>query len=332
MTTYKEIKGDVVERVASDPTNPGEGDIWYNTTTGTLKGYQSIGAAWSSAPSLTVSHYQGAGSVNGTQTSSLAFGGEGPAVGGGGPVPTGTDEYDGSSWTSGGALGTGRRTLGGCGTQAAALGYGGEYNGLPSGLNVTEEYDGASWTAGGNLNTTRRYFGGGAGYQTSGLAFAGYAAYPGSPVTATEEYNGTSWTNSNPVNVSNHSRGGCGTQTAALAIGGSGADATATEEYDGTSWSAGGALSAGRYSTGGMGTQTSSLAVSGIGTPDPTVVEQYNGTAWTSFASLGVGQQGGKANGSITSAIVYAGGPPTSLLSSQELDDPSFATQTLTTS
>jgi len=328
MSTFKEIRGTLIKSVSSDPVNPELGEIWYNNTIGVLKGVVLSGA-WSSAPSLTVSHYQGAGSVNGTQEASLAFGGEGSPVGGAGPVPTGTDEYNGSSWTSGGALGTGRRTLGGCGTQTAALGYGGEPPGV--GTNITEEYDGSSWTGGGVLNTSRRYFGGGAGTQTAGLAFAGYAAYPGSPVTATEEYNGTAWTTTNPVNVSNHSRGGCGIQTAALAIGGSGASPTATEEYDGSSWSVGGALSAGRYSTGGMGTQTSALAVSGIGTPDPTVVENYDGSSWTSFASLGVGQQGGKANGSLTSAIVYAGGPPSSLLGSQEFNY-AGTTQTLTTS
>ena len=48
MATYRDIKGDLVETVASDPTNSIEGDIWYNTTTGTLKGLGFKAAAWAS--------------------------------------------------------------------------------------------------------------------------------------------------------------------------------------------------------------------------------------------------------------------------------------------
>jgi hypothetical protein len=37
-----------------------------------------------------------------------------------------TEEYDGSTWTSGGNLATGKRLLAGCGLQTAALGFGGD--------------------------------------------------------------------------------------------------------------------------------------------------------------------------------------------------------------
>ena len=43
MTTFKEIRGTAVQSVSSDPTNPEEGQIWYNNSIGVLKGYQSIG-------------------------------------------------------------------------------------------------------------------------------------------------------------------------------------------------------------------------------------------------------------------------------------------------
>ena len=33
MATYKEIKGTQIEAVSSDPSNPVEGQVWYNTTT-----------------------------------------------------------------------------------------------------------------------------------------------------------------------------------------------------------------------------------------------------------------------------------------------------------
>ena len=38
MATYKEIKGTQIEAVASDPSNPVEGQVWYNTTSNVLKG------------------------------------------------------------------------------------------------------------------------------------------------------------------------------------------------------------------------------------------------------------------------------------------------------
>jgi hypothetical protein len=72
--------------------------------------------------------------------------------------------------TSRGSLNTARQYLAGCGTQTAALGFGGSSATM---LTATEEYDGTSWTASpGSLNTARRNIGG-AGTQTAGLAFGG---------------------------------------------------------------------------------------------------------------------------------------------------------------
>ena len=52
MATYRDIKGDPIETVATDPSNPLEGDIWYNTTSGTLKGLGFQSAAWASGGNL----------------------------------------------------------------------------------------------------------------------------------------------------------------------------------------------------------------------------------------------------------------------------------------
>jgi hypothetical protein len=54
--------------------------------------------------------------------------------------------------------------------------------------------------------------------------------------SATEEYDGTTWTNPNPLNTARQALGGCGTQTAALAFGGTPPVTGATEEYDGSTW------------------------------------------------------------------------------------------------
>jgi hypothetical protein len=108
----------------------------------------------------------------GIQTAGLAFGGNGPS--------NSTEEYDGSTWTAGGNLGTARYSLMGCGTQTAALAFGGTVSG--SAVSNTEEYDGSAWSNTTSM-TTARDLGGGAGTQTAGLAFGGYTA-----IAATEEY------------------------------------------------------------------------------------------------------------------------------------------------
>ena len=130
-----------------------------------------------------------------------------------------TEEYDGSAWTAGGNMGTGRRELAGAGTQTAALGFGGD----PS-PNATEEYDGTSWTAGGNMGTGRGQLAG-AGTQTAGLAF-------GSGLS--ELYDGSAWTNGGNMINWNLFLAGAGTQTAGLAFGGyNGTNIGQTEEYEG---------------------------------------------------------------------------------------------------
>jgi hypothetical protein len=53
MATYKEIKGTQIEVLASDPSNPVEGQVWYNSTSNVLKG-QSVtsSGAWSSGGTM----------------------------------------------------------------------------------------------------------------------------------------------------------------------------------------------------------------------------------------------------------------------------------------
>ena len=53
MATYKEIFGQNIQVVSSDPANPNVGQLWYNTTSQELKGYkQVIGNAWSTGGNL----------------------------------------------------------------------------------------------------------------------------------------------------------------------------------------------------------------------------------------------------------------------------------------
>ena len=52
MTTYKEIFGKPVKVVSTDPTDAGaEGQVWYNSTSGTFKTVLDVGA-WSAGGNL----------------------------------------------------------------------------------------------------------------------------------------------------------------------------------------------------------------------------------------------------------------------------------------
>ena len=110
---------------------------------------------------------------SGSVPSALVFGGDT------GPAAT-TEEYNGTSFTSGGALNEGRSGLRGGtqGTQTAAIAMGG------SSSNNTELYDGTSWTVSTNLGTPRSS-GGPGGTQSSAIYYGG-----GSNLTATEEFTG----------------------------------------------------------------------------------------------------------------------------------------------
>jgi len=39
MATYKEIRGFTIKSLATDPANPLEGEVWFNSTSSTLKIY-----------------------------------------------------------------------------------------------------------------------------------------------------------------------------------------------------------------------------------------------------------------------------------------------------
>jgi hypothetical protein len=56
------------------------------------------------------------------------------------------------AWATGGNLSNARYELGGCGTQTAALAFGGEPN-----TAATEEYNGATWSPSNNLVTARKF-------------------------------------------------------------------------------------------------------------------------------------------------------------------------------
>jgi hypothetical protein len=74
MTLYKGIQGFSVQNLSADPTDPNEGQLWYNSTSNVWKLTSATTAgAWASGGNLNTARAGLAGA--GTQTAGLAFGG-----------------------------------------------------------------------------------------------------------------------------------------------------------------------------------------------------------------------------------------------------------------
>jgi hypothetical protein len=327
MTTYKELFGKAVKFLSSDPTDDIEGQIWYNSTTGTFKTQEFVAAAWASGGNMGTARYILAGA--GTQTAGLGFAGY--------PSPTGaTEEYDGSAWTAGGSYpGAPKEALGGLGIQTAALGFGG-YNPTPV-QSATNEYDGSTWTTGGSLNTARRRCRG-CGIQTAGVTAGGVTGAPNATVTgATEEYNGSTWTTVNSLSgIARRSNVLAGTQTAALSLGGATTGAPfLVEEYDGTSWTADASMPVGYGSASGDGSIIDAWIAGGANSPSPSgTTLTYNGSAWATASTMvnGRSESSFSSGGSGSSGFVGGGNIPPSTNATEEFTGAAFTTKTITTS
>jgi len=307
MTTYKEIFGKPVKFLSTDPDNTeAEGQIWYNSTSGSFKSVEGLEAWSSGSPLITARSYGGGGGSS--QLAAWYAGGSVTAA------VANTEEYNGSGWTASNNINTTRYRIDGAGTLTAGLIAGGVVP-SPAVSAATEEYDGTSWTTSpGSLNTARGY-GATTGIQTAALMFGGNtntADPPASNTGATEEYNGTSWT-SNPTGMNDPRKyvTGVGTQTATVGFAGTiipGANPGAAEEYNGSTWTTVSATNSGSFGRAGFGIQTSAIAAGGIGIG--TTTEKYDGTTWTvSSATLGTPMSdGGDAGNTPSSAGVIFGG------------------------
>ena len=117
MADYKEIKGRTIQSIASDlDSSAGEGQIWFNTTSGDFKTIVTAAGSWSTGGSLTTGRASMA--ATGTRDAGLAIGGGEP------PNSAKVESYDGSSWTETHDINTARRNLGAAGTTTAALAFG----------------------------------------------------------------------------------------------------------------------------------------------------------------------------------------------------------------
>ena len=119
MATFKEIRGQLIKKYTTNPADPLEGQMWYNNTTGTLKGVV-VTEAWSSGNPTINEQKQSYGT--GIQTAALLWAGRGQPPN---PVLAVTEEYNGAGWSAGGTQTAARASGGGAGTQTASLMIGG---------------------------------------------------------------------------------------------------------------------------------------------------------------------------------------------------------------
>ena len=333
MANYKNIKGFNIQYLDSDPPNPIEGQMWFNSTTQTLKGAEVGGApigTWASGNTINNGRYRmqgGAGSIN----AGLIVGGYAPAFPG---ASNYTESYNGTSWATAPSYPGNFADIGTAGTLTAAISAGGN-GAVPGETTTVSEWNGSSWTAGTGTPAPRARMQV-LGTQTATLGIGG--AQAGTYQTTTLVYNGTSWTTGGTYDTA-LANGGCsGPSTAAFSFGGyTPSESTQAAQYNGTSWTETTSLNTARGETmfSGSGTQTSSMISQG-GSPYATLLtEAWNGTAWTEIADIASGRSAGGSFGT-TSAMVDCGGifpssPPT-LTATEEFTAAPISIKTFTTS
>ena len=255
---------------------------------------------------------------NGTQTSTIIIAGNiNPS-----DTKTGlTEEWDGSSWSSGGTVNTARKGGMAAGaSQDSSLFFGG--TAAPGASTATEDYDGTSWTtSSATMGTavTDNQQGGGGNVNTAALVCNG----PNSNSLGVQEYNKSintitpaSWSSGGNYPTNIYGAAGAGNTPAGLVFGGynGSAGVTTTSEYDGSSFSSGGALPVAKRYLAGFGTQTAALAAKGKVPPGPAVAtsEEYDGSSWTAGGTASDATMSVVGSGTQTSGVVFGGNPSAS--------------------
>ena len=273
------------------------------------------GTNWSEGNDLNTARRFLGSAATAPQTAALVFGGDNaPAPG---TVRSFTETYDGTSWTEVGDLNTARRNMGGAGNQTSALAFGGSL-GPPGNSNATENWDGSSWSTSPATLANARDSQPSIGTSTAALFVGGpNPAFPGGWV---EEYNFSTstvttaaWASGENLNTSRSYMAGMGTQTAALAAGGSNPTPAPgrlfTEEYNGDSWTTVNNLAAIGDNWSGCGTQTAAMGCGGYLSPGvSTATQLYDGTNWTTSGTLNTARYNSGTFGVQTSAVTVGGG------------------------
>ena len=332
MSTYRALKGYSIKKLSSNPTNPKEGQIWYNSTTSRIKVQQSLAGAWvSSNAKLRLS--EGPATI-GSQTGMVAVGGYAP-----GGHTNAVDEYNGTTYSVAANYPSTNYAGQGGGTSTAGIIAGGNQTGSTF-LNGSYTWDGSSWTSAPNINKARNGCATSIGTATAALIHGGYDnASPLAGRDETEEFNGTSWSEQNDLSTGRSHGGSGGTQTAGIYFCGETTNTgtfntrcpNTTEEYDGTSWSGGGTVPGNFTRLNGSGLQTACFRIGGASPSVVSTTDYYNGSSWASAAALGTAQNWASSGGTGANDSIIGGGRGSSTYTSvtQEYSNPQVTTRSV---
>ena len=274
------------------------------------------GTAWANLTAI--SQARGQHFMSGPETATFIAGG-GTGNNAGSPITNLTEEFDGSSLSSGGNLNTARAQGGSSGNSGDGLVFAGASN-----EKNTEQYNGTSWTETSDMTATHRGCGNGAGSISNSRGAVVAGAYPA--VGTTEEWHisintitGAAWASGGAMNTGRSEGMTAGTQTASLMSGGivPGSDAMTnnSEEYNGSAWSEGNNLSNFRRGggNGAQGTQTAAFVSGGNGAGTSpaagllTTAEEYNGTSWSDGGDMPATKFSHGSLGTQTAGLAFSG-------------------------
>jgi hypothetical protein len=289
------------EKVASDPPSPTEGDIWYNTTSNTVKGYvfATTSSSFASGGTYPVTGRQIAQATT-SATDGFAFGGVNAVPGAGRTNASNT--YDGTTWTATPSVPQGANHAG-FGTSTAAIAAGSNAYPPIGTFDNAYSWNGSTWSSANPMNSYNRTNSGAFGTQTAGIVVGGEPAN-----TTTREYDGTSFTAGPATNatMSGGTSAAGGTSTGAALAGN---PSTQFEEWTGAAWTSSTA-SPTQNAYGFAAGQDSDNFISMGNLPGGSMI--WNGSAWSTDAVLSTSRGSGAPNSgsTISSALVIGGFNP----------------------
>jgi len=337
MSDYYGLYGQKVQYLASDPTDVQLGQVWYNSTSATLKVRAFGTASWATGGNMITG--QGVNAGAGTQTAALTFGG----YASGSPGSGITQSYNGTSWSPGGNLNNATSGANGCGPNTATFKNGG-YSASIGYQDRTEHYNGSSWS--NQTNSPRASASGtSVGGQTAAIVCGG-VDNTNPPASHWNQncmlWTSSAWTNgpsfSNPL-VGAQGAGSSGSQTAAIIYGGFlgptpfTATGDASQTWNGSAFSNGPTMNQAAYRSG-AGTQNAAIAFTGaVPAGSGNMTELYNGSSWTTSANFSTPRndnQQNSGNSSPSSAAIIFGGRPGDPTNTEEFTGAAVTTKTVT--
>mgnify|MGYP003110235699 CR=1 FL=1 len=206
-----------------------------NNTGGTpqVDGDEYNGNVFTASGNLSVARHSASGS--GTLTAGFIFGGTGTdGHGASASAPKTSEEYDGSSFSTGGTSSSiGGDGISTTGLQTDTLGVGGYISAYRDDV---ESYNGSSWSTEADSPVNLNYGRMAGRSHNDAIHFGGHA---GSYTKPTYKYNGSAWSTLNSMINDNNVFQAFGITTDAGATGGNRIDNGASEFWDGTSWASG---------------------------------------------------------------------------------------------